>query len=477
MRTTHCLLLVLSLSLLGCPPPGVDDTGPEGDADTDADGDTDTDTDVGELSGLDWRLHEEIESLVYVSWEQDGTGTIQVEYSFDDGEWLTSPALEAGPGVHEQLLLGIPYGTDAAWRVVVEEGASAEGETITTGALPQGMRIPTVQVNEPTLQLAEGRYLLTSLNVDGGWSTGDFWTFIVDRQGRPVWAQLAPRRNWTLFAQVAASGDHILWDEATAWSSWDSGRASKVHRTWLDEEIDTIATPGLHHAFVQLPDGTLVWGSQAHGGGEALVEKAPGEDQETIIWTCAEDWVTGGHCESNGLFYRASTDSFLYSFYTNSSVVEVDHGTGESIWWAGQARDGYDFSPQDASFDWQHGVSWTDAGTLLVSTDARSSGGGGGGGRWTTQAVEYEVDHDARTLTRIWSFDSGYSAGTNGDAWRLDNGNTLHLVGAAGHIFEVTAEGETAWHLDFGGKRLLGRGELIEDLYTLVQDQGRDTAP
>ncbi len=103
-----------------------------------------------------------------------------------------------------------------------------------------------------------------------------------------------------------------------------------------------------------------------------------------------------------------------------------------------------------------------------MSTDARSGSGGE-----TTQAVEYQVDHDQQTLTRIWSFDPGVSSGTNGDAWRLDNGNTLHLVGASGHLYEVTAESEIVWHLEYGGKRLLGRGELIEDLYALVEDQGR----
>ncbi len=309
----------LALLLLACNPTKTDDTSPEGD------------TDVGDLSDLDWRLHQDVQSLVYVSWSQSAAATVHVEYDFEEGERLETPSFEAEAGTHEQLVLGVPFGTDAEWSVVLEGGVSADGETITTGPLPNGLLVPTVHVNETDQQLASGNYLLSSINVDGGWNDGNFWTFILDRQGRAVWASLAPRRHWTLFAQVAASGDHILWDEATYWSNVGLGEESKVHRTWLDSEIDVIDTPGLHHAFVQLPDGTLAWGSKAHGGVEALVEKALDGEDETVIWTCRDDWEGSGHCESNGIFYSADRDSFLYSFYTNDSVVEVDHATGASV--------------------------------------------------------------------------------------------------------------------------------------------------
>ena len=55
----------------------------------------------------------------------------------------------------------------------------------------------------------------------------------------------------------------------------------------------------------------------------------------------------------------------------------------------------------------------------------------------------------------------------------MDNGNTLHLLGSASTIIEVAADGEVVWQLDYGGSKLLGRGEFIEDLYALVPDQGR----
>jgi len=41
-------------------------------------------------------------------------------------------------------------------------------------------------------------------------------------------------------------------------------------------------------------------------------------------------------------------------------------------------------------------------------------------------------------------------------------------VGSAGHIKEANADSEVVWHVNFGDDYLLGRGEFIEDLYTLV---------
>ncbi len=464
------LSAVLALFLSACPPnsgtlvvPDDDDVSDDDTGDDDTGDDDTTEPDGVQVSDLSWRLHDEVESLVYVEWTQSAAAAVHVEYGFDEGEWLSSPSREADAGTHEQLLVGIPFGTDASWQVVIEEGGGAEGETLTTGDAPDGLPLATVEVASSDQWLPGGNYLLASINQnEGGWTGGHYWTFIVDRAGRPVWAHVPANSNWTLFAQVSVSGDHILWDEATYWSSYDDGAGSSVHRTYLDAEIEEIATPGLHHAFVELPDGTLVWGSQDHGGSEALVEKGPDDTDETVLWTCQDDWpgsVGMWGCESNGLFYVEQSDSFLYSFYTNNSVVEVDRGTGQSLWWAGEVGGGYDFVPSDSQFYWQHGISYTDSGSLLVSTAAQG---------WGTRLREYEVDHDAEILDELWSFNPGIDCETNGDAWRLANGNTLHLVGDASQVYEVDAAGQIVWRLDFHGTRLLGRGEFIEDLYALV---------
>jgi hypothetical protein len=362
--------------------------------------------------------------------------------------------------------VGIPFATTAEWRVVVGD-ATVDGPEIETAPVPAGLPFPHVETADPTRWLADGKYLLCSINQSvGTWIGGNYWTFLVDRQGRYVWAHLAPNKHWTLFAQISVLGDRLMWDESTAWSNFDSGAGSRIHETWLDEEIDVVPTPGLHHEWVQLPDGTLAWGSQYHDSTEALVERAPGQTDETVIWTCDDDWPGSGNCESNGLFYDALTDTYLYSFYTNSSIASVARSgdtanatPGWTRWWAGSMSGGFDFDPPESQYYWQHGISYTDTRTLLVSSKNKGN----------TWLLEYEVDEDAGRLNFVWGSNSHVLAEDNGAAWRLSNGDTLHVVGTAGVIREVAPDDTEVWRLAWDAQHNLGEGQFVSDLYALIK--------
>ncbi|MBX2803943.1 MAG: arylsulfotransferase family protein [Myxococcales bacterium] len=422
-----------------------------------------TTPETGLVSNLAWSLHPEMESLVQVTWSQARAAEAVVQVRFDPGTWVSAPAVQGVAGDNEQLVVGIPFSSEADLRVVVGEETFVAADRIVTGDLPPVFPTPRVLSADPTGWLAHGHYLLTSVNQEaGGWRSGGHWTVILDRQARPVWARRAPARHWTLYPQVSVSGDHLLWDEATYWSDFDDGEGSLVHRTYLDAEIDVMPTPGLHHAFVELPDGTLAWGSKFHGGSEALVELAPGATDVSVIWSCTDAEVA--FCESNCLYYHEPDDTYLFSFYTNDTVIEVDRSTGDTLWWAGELENGFEFSPPSSQFVWQHGVTYTDSGTLLLSSEAQRQDGKGR----ETWLREYAVDRDAGVLQEVWNAQSGTYAVTNGDAWRLPNGNTLHSLGSAGQIKEVDANGRVVWHLTMDGTFMVGRAQFIEDLYTLV---------
>jgi len=416
-------------------------------------------------SDLSSTLHGEHRAFAYVSWTQDIAGEVRVSYTVDEGSWIAAPPVQGVAGVNEQLLAGVPYGSEAQWRVSQGDTHFDAPQPIVTDPAPAQLPVGLVPTSEPTRWLPEGRFLLTTIaEGGGGWGTnGPFWTAIFDRAGRPIWAQRTRLGTWSLYPTVAQSGDHILYDEFDPFAAYSGNAdAAQINRTYLDQSIESISTPGFHHAFVEHADGTLAWGSRAHGGGEALVEKAPGQDGETVVWTCNDDWPEASYyCVSNCLYYDADRDSYLYSFYTVESVVEIDRPTGTTMWWAGGVSGGATFEPADSQFYWQHGVSWTDAGTLLVSTHRSANGE-------TNLAREYTYDESANTLTEIWSYDANALANTNGDTWRLRNGNTLHTLGSASQIKEVDADGQTVWHLDFNGTRLLGRSEWITDPNTLL---------
>jgi hypothetical protein len=471
--------LLLTLTLIsGCSDDSSDDGSQTG-TDTDSSATTDpgdgtgTDTDDGqtdtppaalELTAPSWELSDYMASLVIVSWDQSRDATAHVEYSFDTDEWHSSPDMDGMTGTNSQILVGIPFGIDVEWRVISED-ITLDGDMATTGAIPEDLPLGELRIAEPDAWFEGGDFMLTSVNEKTcGWCGGTYWTFIMDRQGRPVWAHAGPNPHWTLFAQVSYDGSYFMWDEMTEWSFGGQTPESSIHKTYLDYEFEEIETEGLHHAFVELPDGTLAWGTKAFSSKEGIVELAPGASEPTLIWNVADDWpgVNGG--ESNGIFYSEDRDTYLYSFYTNNSVVEFNRTTRETLWWAGDVSNGYEFVPEESEYEWQHGISWTDAGTLLVSTEGRPEGGGAK----TTWVKEYIVDDASESLTYVWGYDSGVRADTNGDTWRLDNGNTLHTVGSASQVKEVDMDGEVVWHVDFGNGKMLGRGEFIADLYPLL---------
>ncbi len=428
------------------------------------------DDDVAEplVADLQLRLHEDYGSLVYASWTQLVAGTGRVEYRFDEGEWLAAPDQAWSEGPQEQLLLGIPYGESATVRIAVDGGAgevASEPAGIDTDPVPAGYLMPQLRSSDPARHEPAGRYLLGSVNVDGAWEDGRFWIFIHDRKGRLVWAQQTPSQRWTLWASVGASGDHLVWDELEQWPA--EGETSRLHRMTLDgTELERFDVPGAHHAFAELPDGTILYAAyrEVHHA-EAIVERSP-DGGERIVFDCDAYMTAIGDattCSHNALFWHEPTDTLLYSLYTHDAVLEIDRASGDVLRVFGGSIGTYAFDPIESTFEWQHGVSYTDAGTLLLSTHASQVD-------YATVVREYEVDDAKGALVEVWSFgeDDGIVSFTNGDAHRLPGGNTLHALGDSGRVREVTHDGEVVWDLDWTAYHLIGRTVLLEDLYALV---------
>lgn len=457
------IALITAVGLYGCDDGGVV-IGDDDDSATDDDDDVSyTEAQVEDVS---WRSHDDIESLIYVSWTQLEDATAYVEYTFEDDQWHHSPPKQTDAGEHEQILLGIPYDMDLRFRVVNDWGegpAFTEEYDAYTGYLPGGLPIPTLLASDPAAYEPTGRFLVSSINAnDGGWTGGDYWKFILDRQGRVVWALLTPQHHWTIFMRVSVDGNDLLWDQATFWPDMDQGAGSQVHRMKIDgSDVEVYSTPGLHHAFTELPDETLVWGS-ATWWSEELVKMEPGGAVESI-WDCGDFHDSLGvyqQCQSNTVFWNEATDSFLYSFYTTNSVIEIDHQSGSAMRWWGHLPYAWDFDPPESAFWWQHGANITGDGTLLLSTyeDEYDS---------ALVAREYEIDEANEVLHEVWSFGEGegVEGDTAGEAHRLPAGNTLHNYGEGCRMREVTPLGDVVWDVDWEGTKLQGRSVFVEDLY------------
>jgi hypothetical protein len=445
-----------------------------GDADPDTGGGSDdggiTDSGAEQLpvDGVSWRVHESIGSLIYVSWTQVEPFTGTVRFGFEEGSWMEVPEADYPAGENEALLLGIPFAADFSFQIIGDGEALTELEQARTGELPGSMPEHSLIIGDPTKFSDEGPYILTSLNTRaGGWTTGTFMQLILDREGRIIWAQETPDQEWSIYLQPSKNGEDILVDHNTYWGNWDGGQASTIHRIKIDgSEVAAYSVPGQHHNFEELPDGSIVYGA-ATSGGEVLRKLHTDGSFETL-WSCIDFHAQVGTedpCNSNTLWWDPDRDSFLFSFYTTETVVEIDHLSGETLRVWGAVPTAYSFSPEDAQFYWQHGATYTPDGTLLISSESHLADGTS-----ETEVREYLVNDADGTLEEIWFFGEGEGvyARTSGEALRLSNGNTFHNYGSAGVFREVTPDKEIVWEFALGNDHLMGRVSFLEDLYAFA---------
>lgn len=415
------------------------------------------------VSDLEARVHDTMASLVVLSWTQDGAASVYAEYSFEEGIWLSTPTWTLDAGPQRLLLLGAPFEATLRWRLRVDGAAVAEDDVIETGALPEGAPEPDEVVGDPELWDADARWFLGSIAPSGGRSRA--WTFIVDRQGRVVWAVETPSSRTTFAPRPSVDGTEILIDHNSWWGAFDGGANSQVARYDIEgEERGAWDTPGLIHPFTQLGDGRIAW-SAAQGGasyaGEVLAVLDDDGDAETLF-DCnsfARSQGAAELCGANTLWWDEDTGDFLFSLYTLDTVIELD-AAGQPLRWFGQLDGAWKFKDRDTTFWWQHGSQYLDNGDLLVSArrDERTE---------ETVIREYALDAAKQTLTEVWSFGEGAGvyAEILGEPRRLAGGNTLHNYGSATRMREATPDGDVVWDLDWDDAGTLGCTWPLSDLY------------
>lgn len=449
------------------------DTAPTGD--TGADGPTADTGGVEELSASA-SLHETYGTLVRVRWRQPTAGAAHVEYSFDAGAWISSPERDLGPGAHEQLLVGIPYDATVTWRVVVGDERTPDA-TLAVASRPADLPVADVQ-GDPTRWDPDSPYVLVSLT-DGEFLGDRWWLVILDREGRVVWARRSPDPEAYLHPRVAHDRRALLIDRNTYWGSfpYDGGASSKVERSLLDGTVlETWDTPGLHHDFTDLPDGSIVWASyEPPYIDERLMRIHPDGTVEEVFdcmaWLATQPVSPNLWCGSNTVTWDAVDGTLWWSMFSFMTILEIDPDDGSVLATWGNLPGSWDFEPSSRDGFWyQHGGYLTPSGTLLTSTWQAPFG-------VETVVREYAIDRVQRKLTLVWEFGEGDGVWEEpfqqmGDALRLPNGNTLHNTGTVPRLREAMPDGSVVWDVTWPADAVtaIGRSEPIEDLWSLLPD-------
>jgi hypothetical protein len=405
-------------------------------------------------------------SLVWVAWDQPDEAIAHIAFRVQDEDWRQSPATLRAPGPQQQALVGLPYDAVVDWEVRSGETTLGAGSLQTD---PAPATLPRVEVlaSLPELQDPSTAWILGSVDeLDEAGTPEATWVFLLDRRGRYVWARRTEAGRGTLQAHLASDGRALLIDLDSFWAAFDRGAASQVARVTLDGRTEQVwDTPALHHPFAEPTPGTIAWGAWGDGA-EDLVE-SDSAGQSRTVWRC-EDYraavgLPGALCSSNALNWFPDRGTYLFSFYTTNTVVEIDRASGESLRWFGEMPGSWSFAPPESRFLWQHGATWTDTGTLLVSTRASRA-------EECTIVREYAPDVRARTMREIWSFGlkDCLFASVLGEAHRLPGGNTLHNLGNALRLREITPDGDLAWDLTWPDSSVLLRTEPLEDLWSLA---------
>lgn len=386
-------------------------------------------------------------TVVHVSWttSEPTTGLVRFgEAALDRATAETALATE-----HSASLLGLPPGTEIGLQVagVTEDGASVEGEVLSTGTNLWGVGLPNLTVTGTVESWVGGFLALSTVGTAS-------WALVLDDQARVVWARPVEVGDSEDLMRVRLTRDGTAILIVLAGHHAEDGLTNRILKVNLDGSgEETLDWPYLDHDVVEGDDGALVGIVRSQRGdywADDLVERAADGTFRTIYstWDDAalelseDNQLEGEITHSNALDYDETTDAFYLNISLLQMLVRVDRATGEAV---------------------QHyyGVEagWTTVGTepLTTSHQFQVLGDGhivhfenGGGSRASSMVRELELDLDTHTYEEIWSHeaDPALYVYAKGDVERFDDGGTEVLWATSGRVEDLDADDASIWQLD-----------------------------
>lgn len=414
------------------------------------------------ISAPELHLAEDMPTLVLATWEPPGDApdALRLEWSTDGGDW-SSPAIHDDPRWRAAAFGLRPVQTYSFRLVGTWDGEEEESEAVSieTGAL-------AAEAPQLTLEEADGSPGWVAAGINNATSGAA----VFDESGEAVWWWPVPVPT-LLVTRALRSVDQrsILVGSFVPIGDY-ADKDLAIHRVAYDGTLlERIATPGAHHDFTELPDGTLAWltgEERSFGGpvirGDVLMERAP-DGTERVVWNCWDDYtydpddprLDNRFLHANAVKYDADTERYWVSLRSLGVIVVIDRATGDIVEQFFGDDSLYPLAEGGTPVVYQHSFSLLEQGFVIM--DDRNGE--------TSRAAEFTIDRAAGTFTETWVFESdqGLRVQGLGDAIRTADGESLLVWSSAGQLQRVTADGQTRWRGTTELGTVLGYAQHTDD--------------
>ena len=394
----------------------------------------------------------EIGTVVTAAWWSPLKAEGQVVYQTPAG-LKTMPAqrrVEGSGFAYTAQVLGLTSDATTSGQVQLLDagGALLAEEDVTIEAGRLNMVLPEVSLT--TLSHAPDGYLMTSFMKDPAAAV------ILDQQGDVIWGvygeeviisrTLLHPDGRVVFAEY---GNDEPEDEAT------SDRDSIVFVSLDGRQQKRVSTPGLHHDFTLLPDGTVAY--IAHDirevdgelvRGDRIMELV-GDEEPVEVWSAWEvvpyledtPSTADGWTHANALDYDPHSDAYLLSLHNYNAILSIDRATGLTRWTLGGPYSDF-VLPEHATFRRQHQFQLLDDSLLVFDNGSTTEG--------ISEVHELRLDEAAGTVEQIWHYapqDSVYTM-MFGDVSRQPDDDTIINFCASGLVERVGPDGDVRWRME-----------------------------
>jgi hypothetical protein len=401
-------------------------------------------------------------------WQSEVISTV-VELNWTPESVLDEAWVEAGEGpeCHESYpaslqedgswsatLVGLEPGLSNWIQVVADDGeriARSQEITVETENPPAWLPELSLEIHDEAR--ASGGFLITSLLAEPSGPV------IIDSKGNYVWwYQPYEEAEKVIRARLSVDAQSIYYLEPPKVSTpLVNGRAlikvsldgHRKERLWTGF--------GLHHDFVELPDGVI--GAIAYDGrqvegdtvlGDRIVELHP-DGSVVEIWNAwdhlsfTEDSVLGQTADwthANALDFDLATDAYTLSLHNMNSIWQISR-SGEVLWRLGGDHTDFEHGELGENlFVSQHQFDLGEDGIVVFDNGTASEG--------ASRVVQYSLEPSTGAVALLGSYepDPELFCYVLGDVSTLENDHMRITWSTAGRIEELDSVGEPVWRVD-----------------------------